>query len=89
MDAPGLELVGGDLVRSMEETCWMSAAKRHNGSTGALGSNHFIYNSPVDHKVLHLQIYPVLYGKTNATCKAERVNLCSVLGSLCRVYGVS
>ncbi|XP_051725343.1 uncharacterized protein si:ch73-242m19.1 isoform X1 [Ctenopharyngodon idella] len=51
MDAPGLELVGGDLVRSMEETCWMSAAKRHNGSTGALGSNHFIYNSPVDHKV--------------------------------------
>ncbi|KAK7142769.1 hypothetical protein R3I94_012197 [Phoxinus phoxinus] len=51
MDAAGLELVGGDLVRSVEETGWMSAAKRHDGSTGALGSNHFIYNSPVDHKV--------------------------------------
>ncbi|XP_067312201.1 uncharacterized protein si:ch73-242m19.1 [Pseudorasbora parva] len=51
MDGAGLELVGGDLVRSMEETGWMNAAKTHDGSTGALGSNHFIYNSPVDHKV--------------------------------------
>lgn len=66
MDAPGLELVGGDLVRSVEEMSWMSAAKIHDGSTGALGSNHFIYNSPVDHKVLHLQIHPVFYGKNNA-----------------------
>lgn len=65
MDAAGLELVGGDLVRSMEETGWMSAARRHDGSIGALGSNHFIYNSPVDHKVPYLQIHPVFYGVTN------------------------
>ncbi|KAL1257483.1 hypothetical protein QQF64_010727 [Cirrhinus molitorella] len=51
MDAPGLELVGGDLVKSMEETGWMSAARGDDGSAGALGSHHYIYNSPVDYKV--------------------------------------
>ncbi|XP_016401411.1 uncharacterized protein si:ch73-242m19.1 [Sinocyclocheilus rhinocerous] len=51
MDTAGLELVGGDLVRSMEETGWMNAARGDDGSTGALGSHHYIYNSPVDYKV--------------------------------------
>lgn len=52
MDAPGLELVGGDLVKSMEETGWINAARGDDGAAGALGSHHYIYNSPVDYKVL-------------------------------------
>ncbi|KTG43480.1 hypothetical protein cypCar_00011985 [Cyprinus carpio] len=51
MDTAGLELVGGDLVRSMEETGWMNAARGDDGSNGALGSHHYIFNSPVDYKV--------------------------------------
>ncbi|XP_058604874.1 uncharacterized protein si:ch73-242m19.1 isoform X3 [Onychostoma macrolepis] len=51
MDTAGLELAGGDLVRRVEETGWMSAARGDDGSTGALGSHHYIYNSPVDYKV--------------------------------------
>ncbi|XP_050989917.1 uncharacterized protein si:ch73-242m19.1 [Labeo rohita] len=51
MDAPGLELVGGDLVKSMEETGWINAARGDDGAAGALGSHHYIYNSPVDYKV--------------------------------------
>ncbi|XP_052476177.1 uncharacterized protein si:ch73-242m19.1 [Carassius gibelio] len=51
MDTAGLELVGGDLVRSMEETGWMNAARGDDGSNRALGSHHYIYNSPVDYKV--------------------------------------
>ncbi|KAL0169604.1 hypothetical protein M9458_034200, partial [Cirrhinus mrigala] len=46
MDAPGLELVGGDLVKSMEETGWMNAARGDDGAAGTLGSHHYIYNSP-------------------------------------------
>ncbi|XP_043119422.1 uncharacterized protein si:ch73-242m19.1 isoform X2 [Puntigrus tetrazona] len=51
MDTAGLELVGGDLVRSVEETGWMCAARGDDGSAGALGSQQYIYNSPVDYKV--------------------------------------
>ncbi len=66
MDTAGLELAGGDLVRSVEETGWMSAARGDDGSTGALGSHHYIYNSPVDYKVPYLQIHSVFQEQTNA-----------------------
>uniref|UniRef100_UPI00403A150E coiled-coil domain containing 162 isoform 2 n=1 Tax=Danio rerio TaxID=7955 RepID=UPI00403A150E len=48
MDGAGLESVGGDLVRNMEETGWIYAVRKDDG---ALNSHHFIYNTPVDYKV--------------------------------------
>ncbi|XP_073725281.1 uncharacterized protein [Misgurnus anguillicaudatus] len=51
MDTAGLRVNDGDLVRNIEETGWMTAARGGDDPSRDLGSHHYIYNSPVDYKV--------------------------------------
>lgn len=89
MDTAGLKMADGDLLRNMEETGWMTAAR---GGDGGPASHHYIYNTPVDYKVPHEIVYAVfsdcafkIYNKLPVKLKCS----CCVSGSLCRVHGVS
>ncbi|KAK1793312.1 hypothetical protein P4O66_011709, partial [Electrophorus voltai] len=51
VETAGLRLAGGVLGSSTEESNWMNAARGDSGSTGGLGSQQYIYNTPTDYKV--------------------------------------
>ncbi|KAJ8399407.1 hypothetical protein AAFF_G00411190 [Aldrovandia affinis] len=50
-DTAGLQVEGGELASSVEETAWMSAARGGSSTTGGLGSQQYLHNTPADYKI--------------------------------------
>lgn len=58
MDTVGLRMFEGDLVRNMQDTGWMTAAR---GGDGGPASHHYVYNTPVDYKVQYIMTFQLFF----------------------------
>ncbi len=74
-DLSGLQLEGGELCSTAEETGWMNTASGGKGEAGGLGSLQHSHNTPVDNKV--------------RTCQSSRPIIPQNLSKYPRVYDLS